>query len=70
MLDNSMIHTDDLIGIQTDILMDLSQEELEDYIRESRCTIDNAQMVLDRLRAVRMEKIRRECISSEDVGEF
>lgn len=70
MLDNTMIHTDDLIGIQTDILMDLSHEELEDYIRESRCTIDNAQMVLDRLRAVRMEKIRRECILAEETGDL
>ena len=55
------IHPDDLTATQTDVLLSLPHYELEDYLREARCTMDNAQMIHDRLRAVRMEKIRREC---------
>lgn len=56
------IHPEDLAAMQTDVLLGLPHYELEEYLREARCTMDNAQMIHDRLRAVRMEKIRRECI--------
>lgn len=63
------IHSDDIDSIQTDVLLDLPHYELEDYLREARSTMDNAQMIHDRLRAVRMEKIRRECIGTSDSEE-
>ena len=58
------IHYEDLPCIQSDVLLELPHHQIEDYIREARAMIDNAQMLHDRLRAVRMEKIRRECIHS------
>lgn len=64
-MDERTIHADDLSAMQTDVLLELPHHELEDYLREARSTMDNAQMIHDRLRAVRMEKIRRECIQSK-----
>jgi len=64
-MDERTIHADDLSAMQTDVLLELPHHELEDYLRETRSTMDNAQMIHDRLRAVRMEKIRRECIQSK-----
>lgn len=65
MTDERYIDYDDLEAAQTDVLIVLPYEELENYIRESRAMIDNSQMLNDRLRAVRMEKIRRECASGK-----
>jgi len=55
------IHYDDLPDIETEVLIELPLGELEAYLLEAQCTINNAQMTHDRLRAVRMEKIRRAC---------
>lgn len=55
------IHFDDLPDIQTDVLIELPLGELEAYLLEAQCAINNAQMIHDRLRAVRMEAIRRAC---------
>lgn len=56
------IHYQDVSATSADVLLELPHEELEDYIREARSILDNAQMVHDRLRAVRIEKIRQECM--------
>lgn len=61
-MNQSTIHYDDLPHMHTDVLLDLPHEELESHIREARSMIDNATMVYDRLRATRMEKIRKECM--------
>lgn len=63
------IHYDDLPGIQSDVLLALPHSEIEIYIREARVLIDNAQLIHDRMRAVRMEKIRRECASTATENE-
>ena len=60
------IHAEDLPNTQADVLMGLPHYELESYIREARSTMDNAQMIYDRLRAIRMEKIRRECVRCDE----
>ena len=60
--DERSLHTDDLHAIQTDVLLALPHTELETHLREARSTIDNAQLIHDRLRAVRIEKIRQQCI--------
>ena len=56
------IHYKDVPSTHPDVLLALPHHELEEYIREARSIQDNAQMVHDRLRAVRMEKVRREAI--------
>lgn len=56
------IHYQDVSATSADVLLELPHNELEDYIREARSILDNAQMVHDRLRAVRIEKIRQECM--------
>jgi hypothetical protein len=63
-MNEQSIHYDDLPCIQPDVLLELRHDEIESYIRESRAIIDNATMVYDRLRAVRLEKLRRECIEN------
>lgn len=61
-MDEQIFHEDDFAQSETDVLLKLPHHEIENYIREARCTIDNAQMIYDRLRAIRMEKIRLDCI--------
>ncbi len=67
-MERNRIQYEDLSGTKADVLLDVTHGELEDYIRETRSIMDNAQMVHDRLRAIRMEKIRRECIRNHDEG--
>ena len=67
-MNRSKIQYEDLGNTQTDVLLEVPHHELEDYIRETRSIMDNARMVHDRLRAIRMEKIRRECIRKQDNG--
>lgn len=61
MYDEERIQYEDIPTTEVDVLLSLPHPELEAYIRETRSIIDNAQLVHDRLRSVRMEKIRREC---------
>ncbi len=67
-MNRNKIQYENLGDTQTDILLEIPHRELEDYIRETRSIMDNAQMVHDRLRAIRMEKIRRECIRNLENG--
>lgn len=61
-MNEKRIHYQDVSNTAADVLLELPYDELEDYLRDARSILDNAQMVHDRLRAVRMEKIRQECI--------
>lgn len=61
-MNEKRIHYQDVSATAADVLLELPHNELEDYIREARSILDNAQMVHDRLRAVRIEKIRQECM--------
>ncbi|WP_309385696.1 hypothetical protein [Cerasicoccus frondis] len=63
------IHYEDLPDTQVDVLIALPHYELESYLRETRAIIDNAQMIHDRLRSVRMEKIRRDCARRAKAGD-
>ena len=63
------IHYDDLPCIQADVLLALPHHQIEDYIREARAIMDRAQLIDDRLRAIRMEKIRRECTTYNNCDE-
>ena len=67
-MDTSRIQYEELADTNADVLLEIAHGELEDYIRETRSIMDNAQMVHDRLRAIRMEKIRRECIRNQGTG--
>jgi len=62
------LHPEDIPATRTDVLLDLPHAELEAYIREARATMDNAQLLHDRLRAVRLEKIRREAAKEGSHG--
>ena len=66
--DDRTIHYDDLPCADVDVLIALPHAELEAHIRDTRAFMDNAQMIHDRLRSVRMEKIRRDCAARSKAG--
>lgn len=68
MTDKRTIHYDDLPATAASVLIALPHTELESYIHEARAVLDNAQLVLDRLRAIRMEKIRQKCAMNRNEG--
>ncbi len=67
-MERNRIQYEELADTNADVLLDITHGELEDYIRETRSIMENAQMVHDRLRAIRMEKIRRECVHNQKIG--
>lgn len=69
MTDRKSLDYESIRNTPPDILLNLSHAELDRFFAEAQAVMNNAQIIMDWISALRLEKIRRECQSKPAKGD-